>query len=61
VLHCACFSSYRRFGVREMVAEVRMATSFISAQQARSNLEREMPLSATFDHIKAETEAVWNK
>lgn len=57
---CALVFSYR-FAPRDMVAEVRMATSFISAEQARGNLERELPSSTSFDEIKAESEAVWNK
>lgn len=40
--------------------EVRMGISYISKEQARRNLEREIP-TWTFDRVKAETRAEWNK
>ena len=50
-----------RFGPRDMEVEVRMATSFISQEQAKSNLERELPFKRTFDDLKEESASVWNK
>ena len=41
------------------VVEVRVGLSYISAEQARRNLEREIP-AWTFDKVKAETRASWN-
>jgi predicted alpha-1,2-mannosidase len=39
--------------------EVRVGISYISTEQARRNLEREIP-NWTFDRIKSQTRAVWN-
>jgi predicted alpha-1,2-mannosidase len=39
--------------------EVRVGLSYISAEQARHNLEREIP-GWTFDRVKAQTRALWN-
>jgi predicted alpha-1,2-mannosidase len=39
--------------------EVRVGISFISAEQARRNLKREIP-EWTFDKTKAETRSIWN-
>jgi len=39
--------------------EVRFGISYISTEQARINLEREIP-QWTFDHVKSETRAIWN-
>jgi predicted alpha-1,2-mannosidase len=39
--------------------EVRVGISYISAEQARKNLEREIP-GWTFDRVKSETRAAWN-
>ncbi len=39
--------------------EVRVGVSYISIEQARRNLEREIP-GWTFDRVKSETRAVWN-
>ena len=39
--------------------EVRVGISYISTEQARKNLEQEIP-GWTFDQVKAETKAVWN-
>lgn len=41
------------------VIEVRIGISYISADQARRNLEREIP-GWNFEQVKAETRAVWN-
>lgn len=40
--------------------EVRVGLSYISADQARRNLQREIP-GWTFERVKAETRAVWNQ
>jgi predicted alpha-1,2-mannosidase len=40
--------------------EVRIGLSYISAEQARSNLEREIP-GWTFEQVKQDTRAVWNR
>lgn len=40
--------------------EVRVGISYISEEQARRNLEREIP-DWNFERIKSETRAVWNK
>ncbi len=42
------------------VVEVRVGISYISADQARRNLQREIP-SWTFDAVKANTRAIWNR
>lgn len=42
------------------VIEVRVGLSYISADQARRNLQREIP-QWTFEKLKAETRAIWNK
>jgi predicted alpha-1,2-mannosidase len=42
------------------VVEVRVGISYISTEQARRNLEREIP-EWNFDHVKAETRDVWNR
>ena len=39
--------------------EVRVGISYISAEQARCNLEREIP-SRTFEQVKSDTRAIWN-
>ena len=39
--------------------EVRVGISYISTEQARRNLEREIP-KGTFDQIKSQTRAIWN-
>jgi predicted alpha-1,2-mannosidase len=41
------------------VTEVRVGLSYISVEQARRNLEEEIP-GWTFDQVKASTRAVWN-
>ncbi len=50
-----------RFGPRDLSAEIRMATSFISDEQARHNLNSELPSSTSFDGIRKESEEVWRK
>ena len=40
--------------------EVRVGISYISAEQAKKNLEREIA-KATFDQVKARTRAAWNR
>ena len=40
--------------------EVRVGLSYISAEQARRNLEREIP-DWNFERVKSDTRAVWNK
>jgi predicted alpha-1,2-mannosidase len=40
--------------------EVRVGISYISAQQARRNLEREIP-GWEFDRVKSQTRAIWNR
>lgn len=40
--------------------EVRVGLSYISAEQAKRNLEREIP-GWTFDQVEANTRAVWNR
>ncbi|MGA8729337.1 MAG: GH92 family glycosyl hydrolase [Terracidiphilus sp.] len=40
--------------------EVRVGISYISAEQAQRNLVREIP-GWTFEHVKSDTRAVWNK
>lgn len=40
--------------------EVRVGLSYISAEQAKRNLEREIP-DWTFEQVKANTRAVWNR
>jgi predicted alpha-1,2-mannosidase len=42
------------------VIEVRVGLSYISADQARRNLQREIP-QWTFEKLKAETRAMWNE
>jgi len=39
--------------------EVRVGISYISTEQARRNLEREIP-SGTFDQVKSKTREIWN-
>ncbi|WP_263351995.1 GH92 family glycosyl hydrolase [Acidicapsa acidisoli] len=39
--------------------EVRVGISYISAEQARKNLEREIP-GGTFDQVKSQTREIWN-
>ena len=51
----------RRYGPREMVVEVRMATSFISSEQAKSNLDKEVPLSKSFESLKVEAAEEWRR
>lgn len=41
------------------VIEVRVGISYISAEQARRNLEREIP-KWSFDQVKSNTKALWN-
>lgn len=54
----ACF----KFKNSDTTAEIRIATSLISPEQARSNLEQEMAVGkVTFTDIKQETKSVWNK
>jgi putative alpha-1,2-mannosidase len=51
-----------KFKNSDMTAEIRIATSLISQEQAKSNLEQEMaPGKVSFEAIKQETRAVWNK
>jgi len=40
--------------------EVRVGISYISTEQARRNLEREIP-GWTFDGVKSQTRAIWNR
>jgi predicted alpha-1,2-mannosidase len=40
--------------------EVRVGISYISTEQARKNLEREIP-GGTFDQVKSQTREIWNK
>ncbi len=40
--------------------EVRVGISYISIEQARKNLEREIP-GMTFDQVKSQTREIWNK
>jgi predicted alpha-1,2-mannosidase len=40
--------------------DVRVGISYISAEQARRNLEREIP-GWTFDRVKSQTRAAWNR
>lgn len=42
------------------IIEVRVGISYISAEQARRNLEREIP-DWNFERVKADTRAVWNR
>jgi len=49
-----------RFNSSATTVEVRIATSFISHEQAIQNLERELG-SKTFDQIKLEAKAVWEE
>jgi len=42
------------------VIEVRVGLSYMSTEQARRNLQREIP-SWTFDKVKGETRAIWNE
>jgi predicted alpha-1,2-mannosidase len=42
------------------VIEVRVGLSYISADQARRNLEREIP-GWTFERVKSDSHAIWNK
>lgn len=42
------------------VVEVRVGISYISAEQARRNLQREIP-SWNFETVKANTRAIWNR
>jgi predicted alpha-1,2-mannosidase len=42
------------------VIEVRVGLSYISADQARRNLQREIP-TWNFERVKADTRAIWNK
>jgi len=44
--------------VREV--QVRMATSFISAEQASLNLARELPADKPYEAVRAEAEAAWD-
>lgn len=43
------------------VMNVRMATSLISASQAVTNLQREIPHTASFDQTMLENKMVWNR
>jgi predicted alpha-1,2-mannosidase len=40
--------------------EVRVGISYISTEQARKNLERQMP-GGTFEQVKSQTREIWNK
>lgn len=53
----ACF----KFKNSATSAEIRIATSLISQDQAQSNLNQEMTVKVPFEELKDETRAVWNK
>ncbi len=52
-------SGYVRFPAGAVTVTVRIATSFISVDQARANLENEAPDRAGFDATVAKTKAAW--
>ncbi len=54
----ACF----KFKNSELSAEIRIATSLISQEQAKGNLEQELAVGkVSFEDAKREARAVWNK
>ncbi|MES2463602.1 MAG: GH92 family glycosyl hydrolase [Armatimonadota bacterium] len=52
--------AYAEFAPGELMVEARIATSFISIEQAERNLQQETG-GLTFDEIKARGEAVWDE
>jgi predicted alpha-1,2-mannosidase len=52
-------SGYVRFPVGTVTVNVRIATSFISVEQARANLDIEVPDHQGFDATVAKTKAAW--
>ncbi|MGA4541984.1 GH92 family glycosyl hydrolase [Uniformispora flossi] len=52
-------SGYVRFPAGTVTVTVRIATSFISVDQARANLEKEAPDGTGFDTVAATTRAAW--
>ncbi|MDA3627162.1 GH92 family glycosyl hydrolase [Saccharopolyspora sp. WRP15-2] len=54
-------SAYVRFPSGTRTVQVRIATSFISLQQARANLAAEAPDDRSFEQIAETTRAQWNE
>jgi predicted alpha-1,2-mannosidase len=52
-------SGYVRFPAGTVNVTVRIATSFISVDQARANLDKEVPARQSFDATVARTRAAW--
>ncbi|MGW2109784.1 GH92 family glycosyl hydrolase [Streptomyces sp. NPDC001948] len=54
-------SAYVRFPAGTRTVQVRIATSFISLEQARANLAAEAPDDQSFEQIADKTRAQWNQ
>ncbi|WP_158882941.1 GH92 family glycosyl hydrolase [Amycolatopsis anabasis] len=53
--------AFARFPAGTRQVQVRIATSFISVEQARENLRREAPDPRSFDRVAAQTRAAWSE
>ncbi|TWP53408.1 glycoside hydrolase family 92 protein [Lentzea tibetensis] len=49
------------FSFADKTVQLRIATSLISVDQAKSNLEQEIPASASFDSVKNAAQQAWDK
>jgi predicted alpha-1,2-mannosidase len=56
----ASLGAYVTFPSQARTVQVRIATSFISVDQARENLRREVPSGTSFDRVAAQTKAAWS-
>jgi predicted alpha-1,2-mannosidase len=56
----ASLGAFVRFPSSTRTVQVRIATSFISVDQARENLRREVPAGTGFDRVAAQTKAAWS-
>ncbi|KIY66961.1 glycoside hydrolase family 92 protein [Cylindrobasidium torrendii FP15055 ss-10] len=54
-------SAYARFALDQKTVNVRIATSFISMEQALYNLEQEAPDGISFEDTEAKTRAEWEE
>ncbi|GAA4527702.1 GH92 family glycosyl hydrolase [Amycolatopsis samaneae] len=57
----AGLGAFVRFPSSARRVQVRIATSFISVEQARENLDREAPDPRGFDRVAARTKAAWSE
>ncbi|UFT98676.1 GH92 family glycosyl hydrolase [Radiobacillus kanasensis] len=54
-------SGYMGFDAEDQTVAMRIATSLISVEQAKKNLEQDIPSDSSFEQVKDEAKKLWNE